>query len=256
MFYQVFFFLFLLIIISCAADTGSSVKIIAHRGASSAEPENTLASFSRAVEYGADYFELDVRISSDDSLTVIHDSSVDRTTNGSGQVNLMTFAQLRKLDAGSWFGPGSANEKIPALREALALAKDKIKVCIEIKADNIVNKVVKLIEEMDMEDRVIIFSFDFNHIAQSKKLNPAVPVLYLKSPMTTADIDLAAGIGAEAAGAGSGVTQSLIDYAHNKGIEIWKWTVNSTSEMNSLIKMHIDGIITDYPQTLKSLIND
>lgn len=230
--------------------------VIAHRGASSVAPENTLAAFSRAIALGADYFELDVQASRDDSLMVIHDAALDRTTDGRGQVSETTYAELRTLDAGSWFDPRFAGEKIPTLREALALAKGKIKVAVEIKADGIAEQVVQRIEAMGMEDQVIIFAFNFENIAIAKEANPAIPVLYLKGAMTREAITRTQRIDGEYVGAGGGneITRSLIDYAHDRDIKVWRWTVNDVQAMKSLIEAGIDGIITDYPQRLTALL--
>jgi len=114
--------------------------IIAHRGATSLAPENTMASFILAIEMGVDFIELDVQESLDDSLMVIHDSTVDGTTNQVGNVNTYTYTQLKAMDAGSHFSSAFAGEKIPSLFEVLSYAKGKAKICIELKANNIESK--------------------------------------------------------------------------------------------------------------------
>jgi len=119
--------------IAAAEDGGRAVSIIAHRGASAYAPENTLAAFRLADELGADWFELDCRFSSDDEVVVMHDDSVERTTDGEGHVRALTLAELKALDAGSWKGPEFAGERIPTLAEALDCAKDAIGVYIEVK---------------------------------------------------------------------------------------------------------------------------
>ncbi len=251
--------LFALIVVSFFSQIRSETKVIAHRGASSVAPENTLAAFKKAAEFRADYFELDVYFSKDDSLVVIHDKSVNRTTDGSGFVSLLTFAQLRELDAGSWFDEQFAGEKIPTLKEALLVGKENdVKVCVEIKASapGIVEKVVDLIEKLNMESRVIIFSFNFEQISLAKQLNPAIPVLYLFEVMSTEKIDKAKGIDAQAVGAGGVADPDLIDYAHQNNIEVWRWTVNSAAEMSEMIALNIDGIITNYPQLLRAILED
>lgn len=240
-------------------DTDDRPVVIAHRGASSVAPENTLAAFSRAAALGADYFELDVQVSRNDSLMVIHDATVDRTTDGSGQVSEMTYEELRTLDAGSWFDSTFASERLPTLYEALALAQGSgINVAVEIKADGIAEDVVRLIEEMGMEEEVIVFAFNFDNIAAAKETNSSIPVLYLKGEMTRADIDRTQGIGGEYVGGGgrTEVTPALLSYAHERGIDVWRWTVNSAPEMRALVDVGIDGIITDYPQRLIALLGE
>ncbi len=233
------------------ADT---TKVIAHRGASMEAPENTLAAFTRAIELGADYFELDVRKSADDSLMIMHDASIDRTTNGTGNINTMSYDSLRQFDAGSWFHPDFSGALIPSLREALLLAKDSIRVCIELKTGNMVTEVVQLVEVLNMEADVIIFSYNPGELSQVKTLNAAIPTLYLSSLGTTTAIDEAVSVNADAFGPGVILSQSIVDYAHQQSLEIWKWTVNDTNEMKTLLDWGIDGIITDTPAVLLEML--
>lgn len=123
--------------VSCSTGTTGTpradIQVIAHRGASAAAPENTLAAFQRAIDLGAHWFELDCSLTADGEVVAIHDDTVDRTTSGSGQVDEMTLAELKQFDAGSWFDPSFAAERIPTLGEALECAGDRIGVYIEIK---------------------------------------------------------------------------------------------------------------------------
>ena len=237
----------------------STTKIIAHRGASSVAPENTLAAFQQAADFRADYFEMDIYLSKDDSLVVMHDKSVNRTTDGSGFVTLLDYSQLAELDAGSWFDAKFAGEKIPTLKEALLLAKaNNIKACIEIKGtkEGIVEKTIELVQKLGMENEVIIFSFSYTQIVLAKQLNAAIPALYLVEFISLEDIDEAAAAGAQAVGAGNEVDLPTLDYAHDKNIEIWRWTINGAAQMAAQMALGIDGIITDYPQLLRGILND
>ncbi len=126
------------------------INVIAHRGGSAYAPENTLASFSKAIELGADWFELDTTLSKDGELIVIHDNSVDRTTDGKGAVADLNLSDIKTLDAGSWFNPAFAGERLPTLGEALDLAKGRIGVYIEIKNsddDHQLMQALKAVEE-------------------------------------------------------------------------------------------------------------
>jgi glycerophosphoryl diester phosphodiesterase len=235
--------------------TSKKTIIIAHRGASSVAPENTLAAFQKAIEFGADYFELDVRASKDDSLMIIHDGSIDRTTNGSGSFHDLTYRQLRAYDAGSWFGEEFKGEKMPTLRESLQLALDnRVKVCVEIKDYDKTPRIIALIEEMHAEKSVIIFCFDFDAIATAKKINPKIPVCYLKGEIAEEDFQSLKSIGGEVIGSGSGGEAGIIEKAHAEDLAFWRWTVNSVEEMQALIDGGIDGIITNYPQELVKLL--
>ena len=190
---------------------------------------------------------------------VIHDDTVDRTTDGSGPVREMTYEALRALDAGSWFGEAFAGEKIPTLYEALALAKEGgIRVAVELKADSIAEDVVRLIEEMGMEEHVILFAFNFDNIAAVKEMNSSLPVLYLKGEMTRSDVERTQGIGGEYVGGGgeTEVTPALLRYAHARSVDVWRWTINDASEMRALLGVGVDGIITNYPQRLISVLSE
>ncbi|MBU1633490.1 hypothetical protein KJ762_03155, partial [bacterium] len=250
---QKFIFSLTILLMLGICQLTASTEIIAHRGGASLAPENTLAAFSKAIEVGADYFELDVRVSLDDSLVIIHDDTIDRTTNGSGNVSSMYYIHLRYFDAGSWFGEEFAGEKIPTLAEALELAlasPNEIGVVIEIKAitPTIVQKVIDEVQKRNMQDRVIISSFIFEQIEQSKKIDSSIPV-QLFATIIQENINQVSNIGGEWVGTGGIVTQALLDSTHIKGMFMNKWTVNSADEMLHLIDLGVDAITTDYPQT-------
>ena len=228
----------------------ASVKNIAHRGFSSIAPENTHIGWVKAIQVGADYYELDIQLSSDDSLMIMHDDTVDRTTNGSGQVSSLTYAQLRALDAGSWFSSEYAGEKVPAFSEALELAKNNpaVGVVAEIKASdlNIVPKVVAMIQAYGLQNRVIVSSFNQSQLTICKSLDPSISV-QLFGAISNAMIDQVASINGEWVGSSGPFTQTIIDYAHSKNVLFNVWTINSGPQMSSLIPLGIDGITTNFP---------
>src|SRR3954468_3765636 len=157
-------------------DSVDPIKIVAHRGASGYAPENTIAAFDKAVEMNADYIEIDVQRSQDGKLVVIHDQTVDRTTNGTGNVKDLTFQQLNRLDAGSWKGIQFTGEKIPAFEEILDRYYGKIGILIELKSPElyprIEEQVVRVFKERHLDQpqngKIIIQSF--NHDSM-KKMN-------------------------------------------------------------------------------------
>ncbi|MDD8017219.1 MAG: glycerophosphodiester phosphodiesterase family protein [Bacteroidota bacterium] len=231
----------------------AGVKVIAHRGGSLLAPENTLAAFHNAIALKADYLELDMQLSSDDSIMIMHDATVDRTTTGTGMVRSMTYAQLRALDAGSKFGPSFAGEKIPTLSEVLAAAKgsvNNIKLFPEFKSSeaNVVQLVVTMLQNWNMQSRAVPSSFDINQLTAVKALDASIQV-QLYATASTATINQLKAAGGE--WIGSDVTsQAVVDSAHSKGIMYNSWTINSASQMVPLIKLGVDGIITDDPKTL------
>jgi glycerophosphoryl diester phosphodiesterase len=227
------------------------VNVIGHRGASTLTPENTLASFSKAIEMGVDYVELDVRSSYDDSLMIMHDDTIDRTTNGTGPIAGIYYSILRHYSAGLWFGTSFAAERIPTLREVLTLLKQHgMKSAPEIKDKNLTSKIVSLVDSMGMNESVTLASFYLDALVTVKKLDPKIKLLYYVDPVTTQAIDTLAAIGGDIIGSGSGNTQSMIDYAHAKGIQFWPWTIDSTKEMLKYLQMNVDAIISNRPQVL------
>ncbi|HPD95455.1 MAG: glycerophosphodiester phosphodiesterase [Bacteroidales bacterium] len=243
----------IIILILTSAMANAQTKIIAHRGFSSAAPENTLAAFQKAIELGADYFELDVHRTTDDSLMVIHDGTVDRTSSNSktGEIDTMSYNEVSKVCVGysNKFGDTFENEKIPTLREALMLAKGKIKVCIEIKVYGIENEVLKTINEVGVHNDVIIFSFYYPVLAKIRQLDSSIATLLLIDKADSLSVDYAKVIKTTAIGVGPGtnITSNFIENTHNAGVEVWKWTVNEEEEMNQLINLGIDGLITNFP---------
>jgi glycerophosphoryl diester phosphodiesterase len=253
--------IFLLIqFISISILNYAQVKNIAHRGGALLAPENTLAAFANAIQLKADYFELDVQISADDSLMIMHDASVNRTTNGTGNVSSLTYAQLKTLDAGSKFSSIFAGEKIPTLSEALNLAKtgaNTIGVVIEIKTSSstAVQKVIDLVKSKNLQNRVIISSFNLAQITQSKTLDPTIHVQLFVSTTSNTTIDQVAQINGEWIGSGGSVTQAFLDYARSKNVKFNSWTINGATQMKSLIQLGVDAITTDDPKTLKAVLD-
>lgn len=238
----------------------AQTKIIAHRGFSGVAPENTLISFQKAIECGADYFELDVQKTKDDSIVVIHDASVDRTSsnNMKGEIAEMTYSELTAVRVGfsKEFGDKYKNEKIPTLRDALEMAKGKIKVCIEIKVYGVEREVLNIVNDLGVNDEVIIFSFYYPVLAKIRQLDKNIPILFLVNTADIMILDSAKAIESNAIGVrnGSNVTREFLDIAHNNGMEVWIWTVNDEDEMRQLIDIRIDGLITNSPdKALKKL---
>lgn len=160
---------------------GELPKLVGHRGACAVAPENTMASFERAYQDGADVVEMDMRLTSDGQVVVIHDKSLERTTNGAGLVSQMTRAELKGLDAGRWFDERYTGERIPLLDEVLDWAKGKIGLMVELKYDpfgsfspDLVPPVLNLLKERDIVDQVVFISFQPKGLQQVKGLLPDI----------------------------------------------------------------------------------
>jgi len=238
-----------------AIAPAQTVTVIAHRGASSLAPENTMAAFQKAIDLGADYLELDVWNSYDDSLMVIHDNTIDRTTNGTGTVTALRYSQLIRWDAGSWFAPEFTGEHIPTLRQVLTLVKEKnAKACIEVKNTNITANVVQLVTEMGLIGQTYICCFYLDALVEAKNVNSQASLLYYVDPVTLSAIDAFKAAGGKVIGSGNGNTQESIDYAHQQGLQFWPWTIDDSVSMVQYIGKNVDGIITNYAQVLLSIV--
>ncbi|MDD3966242.1 MAG: glycerophosphodiester phosphodiesterase family protein [Candidatus Marinimicrobia bacterium] len=252
--YTLLLFNVILIVFICA-----ETKIIAHRGFSSAAPENTQTAFREAITVGADYFELDVHQSRDGKLVVIHDGSVNRvSSNGmTGKIADMSFREIRKVRAGysKKYGETFKNARIPTLKQALRLAKNKIRVCVEIKAPDIEAAVLKAVYDLKMEKQVIIFAFDYGVLKNMREMDKDIPLLYLRSVVDSTVIADATAIKAAAIGAGrpTAITAELLKEVHANDMELWQWTVNDPNDMQRLLDIGIDGIITDHPDKALTL---
>ena len=244
----------------------SDIISIAHRGASGSghAPENTLAAFREAIEIGVDGVECDVHGTKDGHLVVIHDNTLARTTDMSGSIENMTLDEVNKADAGSWFDPRFAGERIPTLREVLELAKGKAITVIEIKPENITDKVIREIERASTVDDVIVQSFHANVVKEAQELNPNIPRALLiggkkavKKPSAIMKlIQNTAEVGAGALNLSSKViTSSLVEESRRRGISVWAWTVDDEEEMRRLAAIGVDAITSNYPKRLQSVLS-
>jgi len=218
--------------------------VIAHRGACYYEPENTLRSIGRALKLGAEMVEVDVRLSKDGEVVVIHDESVDRTTNGSGYVRDMSLKELKKLDAGF-------RESIPTLREVLGLVKGKATLAVELKEEAIEDKVVGLVEEEGFEAEVLVTSFLHDALRNVKGLNPEIKtgVIFRSRPVNP--VQLALDVNADCLLPHyKYVDQSMVEEAHRRNLAVYPWTVNSKEDAQRLVAVGVDGIVTDKPDLL------
>lgn len=242
--------------------------IIAHRGASAYYPENTLPSFEAAIEMGADMVEFDVQLTSDKEVVVFHDEKISRCTDGRGKVADHTLAELKKLDAGSWFNKEFKNTKIPTLAEVLAYCKNKIAVNIEIKTEAVSNvffggieeKCLKIVEQNGMNGHVVFSSFDPRAILHLKQIdsNTAVAVLFEKKHYGSKfPSDIMESLGADAFNcSGSYFKKKWIADIKLNNIPVNIYTVNDVRNMKRFINMGVSGIFTNNPDILKRVVTD
>jgi len=232
--------------------------ITGHRGAMGTRPENTLAAFERAAELGAEWVELDVHLAKDGVAVVLHDATLERTTNGKGKVAAHTSKALAKLDAGSWFGPTYAGERVSTLDEVLAWAKARgVRVQIELKGDPVVvaglpAAVVESARRTAMLGEVLVISFDHRATTEAKGLarglrtgllyaaRPASPVAFAKSAKADVLIPHA-----------SFVTAEDVAALHGAGLAMATWAPSEPKVLRALVAMGVDAITVDHPDVLR-----
>jgi glycerophosphoryl diester phosphodiesterase len=231
---------------------------IAHRGYSAIAPENTLAAFQAALAVQADGVELDVHLSADGVPVVIHDGVLTRTTDGEGDVNAFPLRQLQALDAGSWFSPAFAGQRLPTLRQAMELLCGRTIPYIELKSPDTASPVVALLQEMGMTGQVVIMSFYERLVQEIVQRAPGITVRLLLGADGDHPED-----GWRTAARHAGVTRLSIDeqaltpervrLLHAEGYEIIAWTVDDAARMAELRDMGIAGIISNEIGTLMDL---
>jgi glycerophosphoryl diester phosphodiesterase len=231
---------------------------IAHRGASGYAPENTFAAFRRAIVLGAGFIETDLQLSRDARLVAIHDATVNRTTNGQGAVHDMTLAELRRLDAGSWFGSEFAGERIPTIEEILEFAnKHDVVFYLEMKPSGSwggEHALISALRDSREIARTVVISFDPAILAAVRKIEPTLMTGLLFEGDIPNPLDKAIEIGArQLAVRGDLVTPRLLKEARGHDLQVVCWTVNHPGHMRLLVQAGVDGIISDYPDRLLEL---
>ena len=222
---------------------------IGHRGAKGHESENTLISFQKALNMQVDGIELDVHLSADGELMVIHDEKIDRTTNGKGFVNKLSLRELKTFQI-------DGKHQIPMLKEVFDLVNQDCFINIELKSYDAAEKVVSLIEKYVTKkgwkyDRFLVSSFDWNALQQVRFLNEEIPIGIL----TETDLDLALAF------AKFIQAKSIHPYFHlltkentakiqEKGIQVYPWTINEIEDIQKIIAFNVNGIITDFPNRI------
>jgi glycerophosphoryl diester phosphodiesterase len=235
--------------------------VVAHRGASGYAPENTFASFKLGLEQGADLLELDVHLSRDGEPVVIHDEALDRTTDGRGLVVEHTLAELRQLDAGAWFGPQFAGQRIPTLDEVLAWARERTCLAIEIKnapsfCPGIEAKIVALLDRHDMRRRALVISFDHQALRCLGELAPGLLTGAIYACRPVDQVALARAAGARVLEPQwSFVTPEDVAAAHAAGLRVNTWSTSNAAVLRHLVDAGVDAITTNHPDVLLRALN-
>ena len=230
--------------------------IIAHRGASAYAPENTISAFHKAVNSNADGIELDIKFSADKEIVVIHDQTVDRTTNGKGKVKELSSDELRKLDAGSFFSKDFENEKIPFLKEVLEKFSDQMIINIEITnyssiMDGLAQSTAMMVKELGIQKSVLFSSFHPLNLLITRRLLPEVPVALLALPGKSgwlARSNLLRWVSSQIVHPYfKDVDYVYIQKQHQLNRKVNIWTINQEADMKRFVEANVDGLITDNP---------
>jgi glycerophosphoryl diester phosphodiesterase len=234
---------------------------VAHRGASGHAPEHTFAAYDRALAMGADYIEQDLQLTADGELVVIHDDTLDRTTDGSGPVGTATLAEIRALDAGSWFAPEFAGERVPTLDALFARYGTSTRYYIEPKApDRGAGMAEQVLETMDRHGlrepavaawQVLLQSFSAPFLHAIHALDPRLPLIQLYgnrgSEAIRAELD---DVRAYAVGIGpymGSVDAALVAAAHSRGLVVHPFTLTTVEEHERYVALGVDGAFSNYP---------
>ena len=238
--------------------TFSPPWIVAHRGFKKKYPENTLAAFQAAMDAGVTMVELDVTLTRDRKLVVIHDATLERTTNGYGPVNDYTLEELKHLDAGSWFESGFADQRLPDLAEVLELVDGRVYINIEIKPhayeprhppNAIEKQVVELLRQKNLLNTGMISSFDVNILEQTALMKAAPAIAFISTK--TADrntVQMCSRLNVFSWHPYHKiVTRQQVDMMHDAGIKVFPYNVDTIGDYSRMRDLKVDGVITGDP---------
>ncbi|NOU94122.1 glycerophosphodiester phosphodiesterase [Paenibacillus sp. LMG 31456] len=235
--------------------------IIGHRGASGEAPENTLASFGLALQQGAEGLELDIHLSADGEIFVCHDSTVDRTTNGTGEIANMSVEELKMLDAGSWFDERYAGEQLPLLEEVFASVPAEIVINVEVKCPltpRLQERLLQLLNQYDRLQSVVFSSFHHKVLLGLKQEEPRLQVglLYRGNFINHRNVAELTGMDIYSLHP----YYTLIDAedvadAVSHGLRVYTFTVNDPVQMKRVYDLGVSGIGTDFPALLKIMLD-
>ncbi len=227
-------------------------QVIAHRGASAHRPENTLAAFRRAAELGARFIETDLRVTRDARFVLLHDARVNRTTNGRGRVANFSLTELRRLDAGAWFAPTYAHERVPTLEEALDLAEWlDFGIYLELKARLKTEQslaLARMLRERRAMARVVVLSFSSRALARMRAIEPSLRTALLVGRRGPAIGPARRVRAAILAPWHERITSRIVRQARKAELGVVAWTVNDPGDIRRMIALGVDGIMSDWPE--------
>jgi glycerophosphoryl diester phosphodiesterase len=224
------------------------VRVTAHRGHSRAAPENTLSAVRKAIESGADYAEVDVQLTADGVVVLLHDRDLKRVAGVPRRLDELTYDEVRRLDVGSWFDPAFAGERVPTLAEVIDLARGRIRLNIELKSigpvRRLAGEVARLVRAQHFESECLVTSFDLGDLREVKRQNPGqrtgLIVAYALGDVSRLDVE-ALSVRAD------WLSDDVLRAAHGRGMEVHVWTLKDAGRMARFIKRGVDNLITSDP---------
>lgn len=237
---------------------GDRLLVIAHRGASAEAPESTAAAIRLAFRQQADMVELDVQLTRDGRVVIFHDDRLERTSTGHGRLGRFRYRDLRRLDVGSWWAPRFAGERILLASEALTMCLPSCGVNLELKrtsqARALIQRVVRCLRRSGTQRRVLLSSFDHSLLTRLKTAAPGVARALLCARGPRHALRRAVALGCAALHPHHSITTSaLIRDAHRHGLRVHVWTVDRLDVARRLIRMGVDGIVTNVPGKMRAL---
>ena len=224
-----------------------NIKIVGHRGAAGYAPENTLLSFQAAMDSGCDKVEMDIRVTKDGHAVVIHDATVNRTTNGKGPVSAKTLEEIKRLEC-------SKEQKIPTLREVIDLCKNRIELIVELKEFGASRAVSEILEENGLTGSSLVISFDAGIVGEMKETNPKIKLgLLFKKPLFKNKLENIWKVAEEVpldyiCPRSDSLNRKMVSEAHAKGLKVFAYNVNSKDIFRKMAESGVDEICTDYPK--------
>lgn len=233
--------------------------VVAHRAGAALAPENTLAALKRSIAVGADMAEVDVQMTKDGILVVLHDGNLERTTGLDCSVWAADYGAVQELDAGGWYSGEYGQERVPTLEQMAEAARGKIHLMIEVKCDSdsgqeLMERTVKLICAAQMEEECTIACADLSLLQKSKELDPGLDTVFIGEgmPLNPGGLTYVDGYSIHL----SGLTEGAVVQAKTAGKKVYAWTVNTEQEMETALNFGVDGLVTDDPELAIRVIQE
>ena len=219
---------------------------IGHRGAAGHDPENTLASIQKGIALGVDFVEIDLRRTADGVLVVLHDGTVNRTTNGKGRVDHLSLQEVKKFNAGN-------GEHIPTLKEVLKVTAGEAGLMLELKVKGMAQQTVEVVREAGFRDPVIYASFLHDELQHVRTVEPEASLMVLFGGLSRASVARAIKYGSSYVGLRHDkTTRVLVDSFHRAGLLVFVYTADAPSDIQRALSLDVDGVISNFPERIAS----